>query len=163
MTKMLVGRNRWLARLAIASTLAAFVLVAFLAIARPAAAQQQCGVWHTVQRGQYISQIARIYGVTPQAIIAANPSVTNPNVIYPGQALFIPCAVQPPIIVPPTVPPGPGTGGIPGVCRWHHHVLPGQTMLSISRQYGVSPFAIAEANRIFNLNLIYAGSTLCIP
>ena len=48
-------------------------------------------------------------------------------------------------------------------CRWSHWISPGQTMLQISRLYGVDPWAIARANGIFNLNLIYAGTTLCIP
>jgi len=35
--------------------------------------------------------------------------------------------------------------------------------LQISRWYGVDPFAIARANNIFNLNLIFWGTNLCIP
>jgi hypothetical protein len=36
-------------------------------------------------------------------------------------------------------------------------------MIQIGNQYGVSPFVIAEANQIFNLNRIFAGQVLCIP
>lgn len=160
--------HRWASRALVAMVMMVMVGVGLLASSRPVAAQQTlpCYTNHIVQPGQYIAQIARIYNVTPQSIMAANPQVTNPNLIFPGQTLLIPlCGTTPPPPPPPppTVPPGPGTGGIPGTCRWWHYVTPGQTMLGISRLYGVSPFAIAEANRIFNLNLIYAGSTLCIP
>lgn len=165
MKKMWFMEQRRALQALMAVAVLAVLGVGLLASARPAAAQQQtaCYVTHIVQRGQYIAQIARLYNVTPQAILAANPQVTNPNLIFPGQALTIPLCGTPPPPPPPTVPPGPGTGGIPGTCRWWHYVTPGQTMLGISRLYGVSPFAIAEANRIFNLNLIYAGTTLCIP
>ena len=161
--------NQWVSRTLLATVLVALFAMAFAVSPQPAAAQTTlpCFTTHIVQPGEYIAKIGRIYNVTPQAIIASNPQVTNPNIIYPGQSLVIPlCGIAPPvppIVTPPTVPPGGGTGGIPGVCRWHHYVLPGQTMLSISRQYGVDPFVIARANNIFNLNLIFAGTTLCIP
>lgn len=158
--------NRWMARTLLAGIVLTFLALAFMATTRPAAAQTTlpCFTNHVVQRGEYIAQIARTYNVTPQAIIAANPQVTNPNIIYPGQILVIPlCGAPPPPPPAPTPTPPPGTGGIPGGCRWFHTVLPGQTMLGISRHYGVNPFVIASANNIFNLNLIFAGSTLCIP
>lgn len=44
---------------------------------------------HVVQPGQYVSQIARMYGSTTQAIIAQN-GLTHPNTIYPGQVLLVP-------------------------------------------------------------------------
>jgi LysM repeat protein len=47
------------------------------------------GVVHVVQPGEWIWQIARQYGVDPQAIIDANDLV-NPGTIYPGQELIIP-------------------------------------------------------------------------
>ncbi|MEZ4518605.1 MAG: LysM domain-containing protein [Chloroflexota bacterium] len=88
--------------------MASFVLMAMaLAItSRPAVAQQvqPCYTTHIVQPGQYIAQIARIYGVTPQAIMAANPQVTNPNLVFPGQALNIPLCGMP---TPPPVQPVP--------------------------------------------------------
>jgi hypothetical protein len=42
-------------------------------------------------------------------------------------------------------------------------VAPGQNLFQISQIYGVNMYHIAQANGILNLNLIYAGSTLCIP
>jgi LysM repeat protein len=47
------------------------------------------GVVHVVQPGEWIWQIARQYGVDPQAIIDAN-NLANPGTIYPGQELIIP-------------------------------------------------------------------------
>lgn len=141
--------------------LAALLLALFLVAAKPAEAQGT-GVYHIVQRGQTLSQIARIYGTTVQAIQVANPQITNPNLIYAGQTIFVPFGTQPPPPQPPAPPPPPQPPPTT-VCRAYHYVLPGQTLLMISRMYGVDPFAIARANNIFNLNLIYAGSTLCIP
>ncbi len=44
---------------------------------------------HLVKAGEWIWQIARLYGVDPQAIIDAN-NLTNPSSISPGQELIIP-------------------------------------------------------------------------
>jgi LysM repeat protein len=133
----------------------------FLVAARPAQAQGT-GVYHIVQRGEYLSLIAQRYGTSVQSILTANPQITNWNLIYAGQTIFVPFgtqpAPQPPTPVPPPPPPPPAPA-----CRWTHYVVPGDTMLKIGRWYGVDPFAIARANNIFNLNLIFAGTTLCIP
>lgn len=45
----------------------------------------------------------------------------------------------------------------------HHWVRPGETLFSIGRLYGVSPWAIASYNHIVNPNHIYAGQVLTIP
>lgn len=47
------------------------------------------GTVHVVQPGEWIWQIARLYGVDPQAIIDAN-DLASPSTIYPGQELIIP-------------------------------------------------------------------------
>jgi LysM repeat protein len=44
---------------------------------------------HVVQPGEWIWQIARLYGVDPQAIIDAN-NLVNPSSISPGDELIIP-------------------------------------------------------------------------
>jgi LysM repeat protein len=43
-----------------------------------------------VQWGQTLSGIAWYYGTTIQAIMYANPIITNPNLIYAGSTLCIP-------------------------------------------------------------------------
>ena len=57
---------------------------------------------------------------------------------------------------------------LPGVASAHSGgfwlvVQPGQTVYSIGRWYGVSPYAIAAANGLANWNIIYAGQPLWIP
>ena len=44
---------------------------------------------HVVRRGEYVSQIALLYGVTPEAILEAN-DIANPNYVEIGQQLIIP-------------------------------------------------------------------------
>lgn len=50
-----------------------------------------CRVQHTVQRGEWVWQIARNYGVSPYDILSANGlSVASGRVILPGTVLCIP-------------------------------------------------------------------------
>ncbi len=44
----------------------------------------------TVRRGDTLYSIARGHGVSLQRLIAANPQISNPNRIYPGQMVSIP-------------------------------------------------------------------------
>ncbi len=39
----------------------------------------------------------------------------------------------------------------------------GETVFSIARWYGISPYAIASSNGLGNWNLIFAGQSLWIP
>ena len=49
----------------------------------------QGAVWHTVVRGDTLWALARRYGVALERIIALNPDIRNPNLIYPGQRVRI--------------------------------------------------------------------------
>ncbi len=134
--------------------LAMVLLLALSATTQAAPAEAPAastGVYHTVTWGQSLSGIAVYYGTTVNAIMAANPQIWNPNVIFAGQVLYIPTG---------------GTGGVPpstGYCRYYHRVAWGDTMFKISAWYGVNVWTIAQANNIYNLNLIFAGQVLCIP
>ncbi len=124
------------------------VVLPMAASAAPAASG---GFWHTVSRGQTLFSIGRLYGVNPWAIARAN-GLVNPNYIQAGWRLWIPAA---------SWPPGPQPG--PGWCRAYHTVRYGDNLYRIALWYGTTPWAIAQANGIYNLNYIYAGTTLCIP
>jgi LysM repeat protein len=112
-------------------------------------------VWHTVQRGETLSSIARRYGTTWRAIARAN-GLANPNQIYAGQKLEIPAASS-----------GSATtsSGTTGGCRIRHTVKPGEWVWQIARNYGVSPYDILAANglTIQSANTINPGKVLCIP
>jgi spore coat assembly protein SafA len=54
---------------------------------QPAANEWQT---HTVERGDTLSEIAEKNGVSLSALIAANPQIKNPDLIYPGEKISIP-------------------------------------------------------------------------
>ncbi len=45
---------------------------------------------YTVVRGDTMYFIAKRYGIRLQSLINANPHITNPNLIYPGDVLCVP-------------------------------------------------------------------------
>lgn len=116
-----------------------------------AAPAESYGVYHTVRYGETLSTIAVYYGVTVYDLLAANPQIVNPNLIYYGTVIFIPNYHTP-------YTPPPQT-----YCRFYHTVKYGDNLINLGIWYGRSPYVIAEANNIYNLNRIYAGQTLCIP
>jgi uncharacterized protein YraI len=59
-------------------------------------------------------------------------------------------------------PPPPTYGGYTGGTRTHL-VVAGDTLAKIAQRYGVNMYAIAAANGITNINLIYRGTRLIIP
>ena len=69
-----------------ASTCAALALLLSLCIPSASAA----GLTHTVQKGDTMWKLAVQYQVGASEIIAANPQIKNPNLIYPGDRVQIP-------------------------------------------------------------------------
>ena len=123
--------------------------LAFLFTAVTAAAADTS---YVVQWGDTLASIARRFNTTYMAIAQAN-NIVNPNLIYAGQTLIIPTDGGTP---PPAPPPAPGPGTT-------YTVQPGDTLYRISVRFGVTVQAIAQANGIRNINLIYVGQVLQIP
>lgn len=115
------------------------------------------GFLYTVQPGDTMYFISHRFGVTLESLIAANPQVSNPNLIYPGQVLCIPRMAPPPHPVPPPYPvPCPG--------GFHYTVQPGDTMYTIAQKFNVSLAALMAANpQVRDPNYIYPGQVICIP
>lgn len=66
------------------------------------------GFLYTVVSGDTMFLIARRFGVSLNALIAANPQIPNPDLIFPGQVLCVPTGVTP---TPPPPPPPPACSG----------------------------------------------------
>ncbi|NMA01526.1 MAG: LysM peptidoglycan-binding domain-containing protein [Clostridia bacterium] len=59
---------------------------------------QRCqGQLYTVQPNNTIFTIAQRFGVTVEDILAVNPQIANPNIIFEGQVICIPTAPPQPI------------------------------------------------------------------
>ncbi|MBK8022983.1 MAG: LysM peptidoglycan-binding domain-containing protein [Chloroflexi bacterium] len=134
------------------------ILLALLAaMAFPAGAQGT--IEHIVDRGETLSSIARHYQTTVRAIMAINPSIWNPNILWAGLRLQVPVGQIPSPDPMPPQPPQPPSGGI---CSYYV-VRHGDTLTGIANWFAVSPWDIARANNILNLNHIYSGMYLAIP
>jgi LysM repeat protein len=137
--------RRW-----VSLVLLAALLVQVLLSTTPAYAQSTI---HVVQKGETLYSIARRYGVSVDAICAAN-GITDPSLIYVGQELVIPVPSSPAEPTPGTPPaPAPPT----------HIVQPGENLYRIALRYSTTAMALAEANGITHPAQVYVGQALVIP
>ena len=113
---------------------------------------------HTVRLGEHLTGIARRYGVTIAAIVAAN-GIADPSRIYAGQRLAIPGAPASRPTKSGAAKPSSGSSAV----RARHTVRLGEHLIGIARHYGVSVDAIVAANGIADASRIYAGQRLAIP
>ncbi|MCG8641348.1 MAG: LysM peptidoglycan-binding domain-containing protein [Desulfobacterales bacterium] len=96
---------------------------------------------YTIKRGDSLFKIAQRYGVTVNAIVNANPEITNPASIFPGQVITI-----------------PETAG------QVYTVRPGDSLYRIGRRFGTSINSILAANpQITNPNALFIGQQIRIP
>ena len=62
------------------------------------------GGTYTIQRGDTLGNIAVRAGCSLSALLAVNPQIQNPSLIYVGQVIHLPVGARPPT-TPPTPPP----------------------------------------------------------
>ncbi len=102
---------------------------------------------YTVQPGDSLYKIARLYGSTIQEIVNTN-NITNPDLIYPGDVLLIPVQEE-----DLETPPG----------SIIYTVQPGDNLYIISLLFKVPIQDILSMNNITNPSLIYPGMKIILP
>lgn len=121
---------------------------------------------YVVQPNDSLSKIARIYGVTVQALVEAN-NIKDPNIIVVGTELIIPdgssAANAEPTPAPTTV-----VVNAPSVLPYgsqpiYHTVQLKDSASKIARIYGVTLQALIDANNIKNPAIVVVGQQLLIP
>ncbi|MEM8863161.1 MAG: M23 family metallopeptidase [Chloroflexota bacterium] len=120
-------------------------------------------VSYTVQRGDTLSKISQIFGVSQDQIAAAN-QIQNRNLIWVGQQLNLPTSAEAEVPAPTIAPsPEPIEPAAPlPVNTKQHSVRWGESLISIAQQHGVSLNAVRSANPGIS-NLLHVGQTLNIP
>jgi LysM repeat protein len=107
---------------------------------------------YIVARGDTLRSLATRFGSTVDSLVASNPSITNPNVIYEGQRLKI---YSGPSTPPPTPPPASGQT---------YYVVRGDTLRKVAAKFNTTVDAILRVNpQITNPNVIYVGQAIAIP
>jgi lipoprotein-anchoring transpeptidase ErfK/SrfK len=127
----------------------AVLILLSLTLVAPVAAQSG-GPVHVVQSGENLFRIGLRYGVTVDALMAAN-GLRDTGHIYAGQRLTIPAGNA----VSANPAPAPA-GGL-------HVVRPGENLFRIALRYGTTAQALAAANGIANADHVYTGQRLTIP
>ncbi len=117
-----------------------------LALAAPAAAEEP--IVHVVQSGQNLFRIALRYGVTVDALVAAN-GLSSASRIYAGQRLVIPTRGS--------------TASQTTPASSVHVVQRGENLFRIALRYGMTHHALAAANGLANVDHVYVGQRLVIP
>ncbi len=100
----------------------------------------QSNTSYTVQNGDTLSDIANRNGMSVEQLLAQNPQIRNPDVIYPGDQINV------------------GSGGK------QYTVQSGDTISDIATRLGVSESDLLKANpQVSNPDMIYPGDVLNLP
>src|SRR5215208_3116061 len=95
------------------------------------------GQYYYAQSGDTLRKIAAKFNTSVDAILKSNPQITNPNLIYAGQAISIPAGVS------------------------TYAVQRGDTLRIIANEFGTTVDSLLSLNpNITNVNLIYVGQVL---
>jgi LysM repeat protein len=93
---------------------------------------------YTVKPGDTLSEIARDHDSSVSKIAAAN-EISNPDLIHPGQVLYIPAKDK------------------------IHVVAKGESLFRIAAKYGTGAGSLVKANKLSDPDLIFPGQRLVIP
>lgn len=105
------------------------------------------GFLYTIRAGDTFFSIARRFGISVDALIAANPGV-DPNRLQIGQQICVPA---------PAPPPFPCPGG------FLYTIRAGDTFFSLARRFGTTVDALIAANPGVDPDRLQIGQQICIP
>jgi len=118
--------------------------------APPQPCPQGCGGLYIIQPGDTLFGIAQAFNTNVQTILACNPQIQDPNLIFAGTLICVPQGIAPPVC-----PPG---------CGNPYTVQRGDTLFLIARRFGTTVHAILACNpQIKDPNLIFPGQVICVP
>ncbi len=118
------------------------------------------GMSYTLQRGDSLYRLSLIYGVSVDALLAAN-DLASPNAIYPGLEIRIPDPRSAVAQAGESAPPAGLVAGEEGprtyTVQW------GDTLARIALRYDVTVDGLVAANGLTRPDRIYVGQMLNIP
>ncbi|MER6380761.1 LysM peptidoglycan-binding domain-containing protein [Streptomyces sp. NPDC001127] len=119
---------------------------------------------YKIKKGQTLSGIAALLGVSLAALLAANPQIKTPDRVDEGQEITVPVAPTPPPkpTVPPVKPtPEPSKPTTPATTGDFYTVQKGDSLSGIARSFGQSLTALLARNpAITDPNTIQAGQQI---
>ncbi|WEK60178.1 MAG: LysM peptidoglycan-binding domain-containing protein [Candidatus Microbacterium colombiense] len=126
--------------------------------AAPVAPHASTSTAHTVVAGDTVFAIARKYGTSVDAVLAAN-GLSRSSVIYPGQKLAVSGTVTPAPKPAAATTPAPPASAAAGKT---HTVSAGETVFAIARKYGATTQSIFAWNGLGPSSIIYPGQKLIV-
>jgi LysM repeat protein len=132
----------------------------------PAPAPVQPGMLaHKVEDNQTYYSIAKQYGVTMEAMVAANPQV-KPERLRPGMTVQVPMKTTRPATQesPRQVSNASSVaGGTGGTSQRTYKIRAGDTMEAIAKKHGVTQDALLKENKLSVSDPFYVDDVLKIP
>jgi LysM repeat protein len=123
---------------------------------------------YVVQPGETFTDIALRYGVHPDDLARANPTV-YPDRLLVGETLKIPAAkpgqaAPAPVADTPAAPESSRSDkAVAAVALRNHVVAPGESLGTIAKRHGIATAALAAANGLKDPNHIVPGQRLLVP
>ena len=118
--------------------------------------------YHTIQTGETLYQLTVKYGVTAQAICAANPGLSAENFRI-GQVVIIPTSTGEPDTTTQASSAQPAGETKKDDWQTMHKVQRRETIFSISREYGITEEELIAANPELKKGKLKRGTFLFIP